>query len=144
MKKFKPLQNVLNAVHKNLVVYFFNIPIDHVIPDILHLFLRVTDILINLLILELRRLDGIEKCKLTSLDRSRVTHIAKCEQCKICFKIFNSDSKALQWRDLTGPEKLKLFSTINIPSLFPDIPDAQKVQMLSTNFIGCLYLATQK
>ena len=47
----------------------------------------------------------------------------------------NSDSKALQWRDLTGPEKLKLFNAINIPSLFPDIPDAQKVQMLWTNFM---------
>ena len=37
------------------------IPIDYVIPDILHLFLRISDTLINLLILDLRRMDGIEK-----------------------------------------------------------------------------------
>ena len=36
---------------------FPSIPIDRVIPDILHLFLRISDILINLLILELKE-DG--------------------------------------------------------------------------------------
>jgi len=40
---------------------FPSIPVDHVIPDILHLFLRISDVLINLLILGLRRLDGLEK-----------------------------------------------------------------------------------
>lgn len=33
---------------------FPSIPIDHVIPDVLHLYLRICDILINLLILDLR------------------------------------------------------------------------------------------
>lgn len=42
---------------------FPSIPIHHIVPDILHLFLRVCDVLINLLILELRRLDGVEKRK---------------------------------------------------------------------------------
>ena len=37
------------------------IPIDHVIIDTLHLFLRIADILINLLILDIRRQDGVEK-----------------------------------------------------------------------------------
>ena len=40
---------------------FPSIPIDHVIPDILHLFLRINDVLINLLVLRLRRMDGIEE-----------------------------------------------------------------------------------
>ena len=42
---------------------FPSIPIHQVIPDILHLFLRICDVLINLLILELRTMDGIEKLK---------------------------------------------------------------------------------
>ena len=37
------------------------IEIKNVVPDILHLFLRICDVLVNLLILELRRMDGIEK-----------------------------------------------------------------------------------
>ena len=42
---------------------FPSIPIHRVIPDILHLFLRICDVLINLLILKLRTMDGIEKLK---------------------------------------------------------------------------------
>ena len=41
--------------------HFPCIPIARVIPDILHLFLRILDVLTNLLISELRRLDGIDK-----------------------------------------------------------------------------------
>ena len=40
---------------------FPSIAVDHVVPDILHLFLRICDVMINLLILELRRLDSIHK-----------------------------------------------------------------------------------
>ena len=39
------------------------IPIGHTIPDILHLFLRITDVLINLLILDLRTHDAVNKYK---------------------------------------------------------------------------------
>ena len=41
--------------------FFYFIPIDHVIIDTLHLFLRVSDNLIELLIRELRRKDAIDK-----------------------------------------------------------------------------------
>ena len=88
------------------------IPIDHIIPDVLRLFLRICDVLINLLILELRRLDGIDKNVLRTFDRSTATHVAKYEQylndeCKISFHMYlDKDSRSLEWRDLTGPEKL--------------------------------------
>ena len=42
------------------------IPIDHVIIDSLHLFLRISVVLINLLIRDLRFMDGLEKA--TSVD----------------------------------------------------------------------------
>ena len=40
---------------------FLTIPLTHVVVDNLHMFLRVADTLIDLLILDLRRLDCIEK-----------------------------------------------------------------------------------
>ena len=40
---------------------FPSINVDHIISDVLHLFLRISDVLINLLITELRRLNGLEK-----------------------------------------------------------------------------------
>lgn len=93
---------------------FPSIPIGHVIPDILHLYLRICDALINL-ITELRRLDGIDKSKLQTLDRSTATHVATyerilCEERKISFYMYvNKEPKALKWRDLTRPEKCSLF-----------------------------------
>ena len=72
-----------------------------VIPDDLHMFLRIGDILINLLITELRRQDGIEKCK--QLDRSKANHIAVYEKylneaCKIPFQFYIcKESNALKW-----------------------------------------------
>ena len=51
---------------------FPSIPVDHIIPDVLHLFLRICDVLINLLITELRRLDGLEKVRIQKIDQSKV------------------------------------------------------------------------
>lgn len=42
---------------------FRNIPLKNVVIDNLHLFLRVSDVLIDLLVIELRRQDAIEKVK---------------------------------------------------------------------------------
>ena len=102
------------------------------VPDILHLFLRISDVLI---ILELRRLDGIEKSKIQTLDRGKATHVSTYEwflntKCKISFHWF----VGLQWRDLTGPKKIKVFEEINIPELFPAVPQAVSVQQLWSNF----------
>lgn len=64
-----------NVSHEPL---FTSIPIHRVIPDNLHLFLRIADVLINLLITELRRQDGIDKCK--QLDRSKARHVTVYEK----------------------------------------------------------------
>lgn len=49
--------------------------------------------------------------------------------------IQDKNSKEIKWRDLTGPEKLKLFDKINIPDLFPTVPQATNVQKLWTDFL---------
>ena len=100
---------------------FSFIPIHRVIIDTLHLFLRISDVLINLLIRDLRTADGI--------NRGGDKYIKVYEQflndkCKIRFH-WNTDkiSKSLKWRDLTGPEQIRLFENINIPFLFPNLPN---------------------
>ena len=91
------------------------------------------DVLINLLIAELRRLDGLDKVKAKKLDLTKVTHIAKYqkflnEDCKVSFHFYiDKESKVLKWRDLTGPEKIKVLNTINVPDLFPNIPNCYSV-----------------
>lgn len=113
---------------------FPTIQIDHVIPDILHLFLRISDTLINLLIMELRRMDGIEKIKIKEFNKSNAsflhTYVEFLNQnCKISFHMYlQKDTSQLKWRDLTGPEKLKLFKKLKIPEIFPTFPQSNKVQ----------------
>ena len=75
--------------------------------DTLHLFLRISDVLINLLIMDLLREDGIKKSKIDKIDRSTENCIVIYErflneQCRISFQQYTSNSK-LEYRDLTGP-----------------------------------------
>lgn len=72
---------------------FPSIPIDRVIPDILHLFLRISDVLINLLILELRKMDDIEKLTKNEFNQATakhldtyITYLNTC--CKIPFHMY--------------------------------------------------------
>ena len=119
------------------------VPIDHITPDILHLFLRISDVLTNLLITDLRKLDGITKGKVSSvneLSQDTSCQVVKYEQflneqCKIPFHFYTDKAtKCLKWRDLTGPEKLKLFAKIDISKLFPSIPETQKIQRIWVKF----------
>ena len=85
---------------------FPTIPFDHVIIDTLHLFLRVCDNLINLLILRLRREDAIDKKKTFNdgLDLAKYKHVAGWqkylnEKLQIPFNWFVcKESKKLKWR----------------------------------------------
>ena len=119
------------------------IPMDHVIIDTLHLFLRISDVLIDLLIRELRRGDAIEKKKNFL---SKYQHMASYEEfiksigISFNFRI-NKDSKKLEYRDLTGPEKLKLFQNINIPTLLPQCSTCKnkQIQVIWAKFMDTMF-----
>lgn len=56
------------------------------------------------------------------------------EHCKIHFRWYTSqETKQMQWRDLTGPEKTRLFQNIDIPKLFPSLPNAAILQDIWTD-----------
>ena len=95
----------------------------------LHLFLCIADVLINLLIRDLRILDGIDSSKACIKTYEAFLN----ESCKIRFQWFvDKDSK---WRDLTGPEKIRLFLNIDISVLFPHLKPRRK----SKNYGGFSY-----
>ena len=107
---------------------FSSIQIDNIVVDTLHMFLRTTDALMNLLILELRRADEIAKTSNCIFDREKHTHCVKLENflCSIGITGFafyvGQASKKLKWRTLTGPEKIKLCENVNIDHLLSDVP----------------------
>ena len=60
---------------------FPTIPLDHVVIDNLHLFVRASDVLIDQLIMELLRLDAIDKARrVAGLDRMKHNHVAAFEE----------------------------------------------------------------
>lgn len=121
------------------------IPMDHVIIDTLHLFLRISDVLIDLLIRELGRSDAIAKKKTRSLMDSLEISINTWQVMKNLSKVLeslnyriNKESKKLEYRDLTGPEKLKLFQNINIPMLLPQCSQNKDIQVIWTKFMDII------
>ena len=116
------------------------IPLHRVVIDSLHLFLRIADVLINLLIRDLRIIDGIDKAINIDLKKVDSACIKKYEyflnkSCKIRFQWYvDKESKKLKWRDLTGPEKIRLFTIIDIPALFPSLETKDQLQELWTEF----------
>lgn len=137
----KPASKCLGCIN---IPIFKSIPIDHVVIDTLHLFLRVADLLINLLIMELRRQDGIDKATRVKLDRNKLTHLAKYEHflnedCKVSFRWYVEEATSgLKWRDLTGPEKHRLFKAVNLTTLFPSIPRVTEIQELWSTFYSII------
>ena len=119
---------------------FSFIPMDHVIIDTLHLFLRISDVLINLLIQDLQRCDGIDKVTTCKIDKGKQTNLARYEKflnddCGISFQWYITEGRKFKWRDLNGPEKQRLFSKFNINNICPSLKDAGVIQALWDNFI---------
>ena len=114
---------------------FHTIPLSHVVVDNLHMFLRVADTLINLLIGALRTMDRVnQSLRVQSLHG--LTNLAAFETSLKEMGIsgysfwIGKDSQKLKWRTLTGPEKMIVFSKIDIPGTFPHLEDSDKIQSL--------------
>lgn len=137
IKKFAR-SNKFNCNHAPL---FSFIPLSHVVIDTLHLYLRISDNLIELLIRELKVCDAIEKKKTFSdnFPRDKYKHIAEYERfvqsLGIPFQFYvGKESKNLEYRDLTGPDKLNLFKNINISSLLPNSPNNKIIEQIWNEF----------
>ena len=103
-------------IHKPLL----NLDLDHIIPDELHLMLRVTDRLITALIQTAKsydqhqhRLERIRRAYKV-LDGERIKNlIAAIRECGVYFNIYEDDeSGKVEWPSLLGPDKLKLLKNL--------------------------------
>ena len=100
------------------------------------MFLRVADVLIDHLVVELRRRDGIEKQSgLSSFNKQNFFRLAAYENFVSSLGIpgFNFDigkpSKKLKYRTLAGREKLKVLKNIRICKLSGQEDDQDTVQI---------------
>ena len=91
--------------------------------------------LINLLTRDLRTLDGIQTVvrKKGTEESGKNVDAYVDFKCKIRFKWYAS--KSVTWRDLTGPEKNRLFQNI---VLFPDLQTRVQLQKLWKEFFDLI------
>lgn len=109
--------------------------------DNLHMFLRVSDVLLNQLHDRLKAEDAIGKAqKFSNWDITKHKHLKAYEDFVASLDIPNyhfylgKNSKVLKVRSLTGAEKLKLASRINIKELLPTIHSEECAGHLNTLF----------
>ncbi|XP_069103679.1 uncharacterized protein [Argopecten irradians] len=121
---------------------FPEIHLTDVVIDVLHLFLRITDKLTALLIMELRTLDNIATKSTfpSGLDKTKAKHIAQfemvMEQLGIHFEFgVEKDTSKLYYTDLNGPEKRLLFQKLQISDILEDQERSDGIQDLWNGFL---------
>ena len=95
-----------------------HIPLTNVIPDELHLMLRITDVLIRNLIRAAMQYDAVGNSRITDpLKRPMVTKLLKAvSSCGVSFKIYIK-KEGLEFTSLVGNDKKKLLN--KLPSKMP-------------------------
>jgi hypothetical protein len=100
----------------------------HCVIDVLHLFLRITDVLFELLIEELiEQADWDVRQKLVFMEMKRIG---------VTFYFWKTDKGGLNYTSLQGPDKLKLMKSFRLDTIFPNNKErAKKIQSLWDNFM---------
>ena len=90
---------------------FPTIPLHNVVIDNLHIFLRVSDVLINLLLVDLKRADAIERLnKFNKFDSEKYKHLDAYQKFVSSLTVpgykfwIGPNSKQLKIQSLTAPE----------------------------------------
>ena len=104
--------------------------------DLLHMWLRISDKLEKLLVDKLTLLDYRTAKKNDDLsDKPNLSKYINFMRYECNFhKPYYISNKQIEFRQLSGAEKLKLFETIDITKLFPNLQNVEKVDILWKSF----------
>ncbi|KAJ8017412.1 hypothetical protein HOLleu_45208 [Holothuria leucospilota] len=138
VKCSKMKKNNFGCIHEPV---FQSIPIQNCIPDVLHLYLRISDQLVNHLIDELRRRDNISKnskelCREKSSNIVRFENFVQSLNIKWNFYV-DKVSSSIRCRDLNGVEHLAIQNSINLEEMIPNHP---KFNYLKLKYCGKVLL----
>lgn len=104
---------IVNYGYKREPIFRDIIPISRYMIDMLHLFLRISDTLFNLLVKDCCLADQFDMSAINKFDVAKYKHMNSLqhflnEKCNVNFKFFwVPETKKLTWRDLVGPEKVR-------------------------------------
>ena len=116
---------------------FHSVPISRVVPDTLHLFLRIMDQLVYQLVYYLQTCDNIVRLSL-NLDLQKCDNLMRFENFVASLGIYDwklviKDSK-LQPRSFTGPEHRRILANIDLDMLIPTNPKLEQIKTLWSSF----------
>ena len=116
---------------------FYMIPLQNWVCDELHILLRITDRLWELMLSDLRR-------ETTNEEVWKEKILLEMRRLKISFQFWNErNSNNLSYTSLMGPEKLKILKEFNLTAIFQSTERAMQTQELWNQF-NELYLLMQK
>lgn len=116
-----------------------NIEFDHLVPDLLHMFLRISDKLLALLIdIDLENLDSQFRLNLEDINSKPnfKKFIDFLEiQCNIS-NSFKQENKKFTLRSLVGPEMIRIYENLDLVSMFPQLDNVQNKNILMNEFFS--------
>ncbi|KAJ8019104.1 hypothetical protein HOLleu_42515 [Holothuria leucospilota] len=122
---------------------FSVIPVSRVVPDTLHLFLRIADQLIGHILVELKTRDNLSKKSAGAFNIEKHHNIHKFElfiqplgiEWMFCV---DKASNLITARDFTGPELWKIMTNVSLSETIPDHPKLSKIEQLWKSFIALI------
>ncbi|KAJ8032687.1 hypothetical protein HOLleu_26283 [Holothuria leucospilota] len=122
---------------------FPTIPVENVVPDTLHLFLRLSDQLVSQLVTELLEMDNISK-RVAKKGLESCHHVAKFQSfvnsLGIEWQFFlEKGNNKISSRDFTGPEHKKVLENIKLDQLVPNHPKLQYLQKLWSEVLPLMH-----
>lgn len=102
----------------------------------LHLFLRITDALLELLMKDLFAVDKSDKFDLKNREYLRIFNNFLEEDCNINSPFYGDDKKGVQLRSLNGNERNTICEKIKFSKLFPKIENANLKDLLWDHFFS--------
>ena len=130
-------KNSKNKFNCNAKPIFSSVPIARVIPDTLHLFLRIMDQLVYQLTYHLQHLDNCVRLN-PNLNLDKCTNLMRFQNFVIKLGItdwkYLVDDGKVHARSFTGPEHRKILFNIDLKEIIPDHPKLSSIQTLWSMF----------
>jgi hypothetical protein len=113
-----------------------NIPLNNVLIDTLHLFMRITEQLLNKVLKECKNADGIsKKQRFTPIVNKHCTEFIRFMNAnKIHYNLFSTKKSAIQGNSLTGRQLMKFIENIDVIKILPNYKHKFRLQKLIDDF----------
>jgi hypothetical protein len=144
-KSSKKIVQNFNCSHPPLMPF---IPICNVVPDVMHLFLRITDVLLEKFVSHLLKMDNVS-LSASSYDQNAMQHLAAFERFARSLNFdfdffFDKSSHKLCFTSLPVEQRLKIFTKIDLEIFLPNFEKVKQLKFLWSEFVSLYKMMNRK